>query len=137
MLAAWVGGFVAAEGSFCTTITPSHRRFLFQVGLGAVDGAVCQLLLELFGAGRIVTHRRRRPHFDDEVAFVVTRLGDLVDVVVPFMDAHLPPSHKRQQYEAWRAELLGYWELKVRYSPTASSTSHSTRGASFQRRSRS
>jgi hypothetical protein len=64
--------------------------------------------------GRLVGHRRRRPHYDDEVAFVVTRLRDLVEVVVPFMDDHLPVSHKRVQYEAWRADLLAYWEHQAR-----------------------
>ena len=27
---------------------------------------------------------------------------------------HLPPSYKRTQYEAWRAELLRYWEVDAR-----------------------
>jgi hypothetical protein len=37
-----------------------------------------------------------------------------VEVVVPFMDEHLPPSHKRGQYLAWRAELVDYWEHRAR-----------------------
>ncbi len=63
-----------------------------------------------FGAGRVSLSPRRQPHYDDEVTFRVDRLSDLIDVVVPFMDEHLPPSYKREQYEAWRAELLDYWE---------------------------
>lgn len=38
------------------------------------------------------------------------KLSALVEVVVPFMDEHLPPAYKRQQYEAWRAQLFEYWE---------------------------
>ncbi len=114
MLAAWIGGFVAAEGCFTTTQTPTKRRFLFQVGLGAVDTSVCEMLRSVLGVGRLVPHSRRKPHYDDEVAFVVTRMRDLIEVVVPFMDSHLPPSHKRVQYEVWRADLLSYWELQAR-----------------------
>jgi len=44
----------------------------------------------------------------------VSALADLVEVVVPFMDEHLPPSHKREQYLVWREELLAYWETKAK-----------------------
>jgi hypothetical protein len=33
---------------------------------------------------------------------------------VPFMDAHLPPSYKREQYLAWRGRLLDYWEHRAK-----------------------
>ena len=33
---------------------------------------------------------------------------------MPFMDEHLPPSHKREQYLVWRAQLLDYWEHQAR-----------------------
>lgn len=105
---------MAAEGCFGRLALPTKSRFTFQVGLGAVDTSVCELLQAFFGIGRLVGYRRRKPHYDDEVTFVVTRLRDLVDVIVPFMDAHLPASHKRIQYEAWRAELLAYWGIKPR-----------------------
>jgi hypothetical protein len=109
-LAGFVAGFVAAEGSFIV----SGRRFAFGVGLAAADAATCALLAELLGVGAVTDSRRRRPHYDDEVTFRVNRLRELVDVVVPFMDEHLPASYKRQQYEAWRAKLLDYWETKAR-----------------------
>jgi hypothetical protein len=46
--------------------------------------------------------------------FAVNALPDLVEVVVPFMDEHLPPSHKREQYQLWRADLLEYWEHEAK-----------------------
>lgn len=113
-LAAWIGGFVAAEGCFVRGVLPTKERFTFQVGLGAADTPTCELLRAFFGVGRIVTYSRRRPHYDDEVAFVVTRQCDLIEVVVPFMDEHLPPSHKQIQYEAWRSDLLDYWDHHAR-----------------------
>ncbi len=57
---------------------------------------------------------RRKPHYDDESTFVIQSPRQLIDVVVPFMDEHLPPSYKRRQYLQWRARLLDYWEHKAK-----------------------
>jgi hypothetical protein len=35
-------------------------------------------------------------------------------VIVPFMDEHLPPSYKRQQYDEWKRQLLDYWEFGIK-----------------------
>jgi len=106
-LAAFIGGFVAAEGCF-TGAGP--RRFRFSVGLGSCDAGMCELMHEQFGVGHLVRSPRRKAHYDDEVQFTVQATRDLVEVVVPFMDAHLPPSYKREQYLEWRGRLLEYWE---------------------------
>jgi hypothetical protein len=109
-LASFVGGFVAAEGCF----TRSGNRFRFGVGLGAIDNSMCDLMHDLFGVGIIVWSARRQPHYDDEVQFTVQATRELVEVVVPFMDAHLPESYKREQYLEWRGRLLEYWEHRFR-----------------------
>ena len=64
----------------------------------------------MFGCGRLQRFSRRRPHFDNECAFVVGSLRDHLRVTIPFMDAHLPVSYKREQYLVWRGQLLEYWE---------------------------
>ena len=33
---------------------------------------------------------------------------------MPFVDEHLPASHEREQYLAWRDELLAYWQGRAR-----------------------
>jgi hypothetical protein len=68
------------------------------------------VLREFFGCGGIYRYPRRQAHYDDECAFAIQSLKDHVEVTIPFMDAHLPASHKREQYLAWRAALLDYWE---------------------------
>lgn len=110
--ASFLGGFVAAEGSF--SFSGSPRSFTFAVGLGAADRGMCEIFRAFLGIGHLTEAPRRRPHYDDEVAFVVHALPDLVHVVVPFMDEHLPPSYKCIQYEAWRADLLDYWEHQAK-----------------------
>lgn len=109
--AAFLAGFVVAEGCFTRN---GEKRFLFAVGLGSSDGEFCRALPALLGVGSVHTHPRRQPHYQDEVTYAVRALPDLIEVVVPFMDEHLPPSHKREQYHAWRADLMEYWETKAR-----------------------
>jgi len=100
-------GFVAAEGHFGHAA--GSNAFSLVVQLGSTDAASCALLADALGIGRVQTYARRKNHYQDEVHYVVRRLRDLVEVIVPLMDEHLPPSRKRRQYLAWRDELLRYW----------------------------
>ena len=108
----FLAGFVAAEGCFSGLADGS--RFVFEVGLGASDRAMCEALRDFLGVGHIYDHPRRRLHHDDQSTLMVQSLRELLYIVVPFMDAHLPPSYKREQYLAWRARLLDYWEHKAK-----------------------
>lgn len=112
-LSAFIAGVTAAEGCFSRT-SGWPPVFIFEMGLGAVDGQTCELLRDFLGVGRIVHFARRKDHYDDEVSLQVRRLRDLVEIVVPFMDEHLLPSHKRRQYLEWRTQLLDYWENHAR-----------------------
>lgn len=75
---------------------------------------MCNLLQEFLGVGRVRWYPRRRDHYDDEIVWVVRSLPELVEVVVPFLDEHLPASLKRTQVLAWRAELLAYRETDAK-----------------------
>ncbi|HEX2850896.1 MAG TPA: hypothetical protein VHN98_10100 [Acidimicrobiales bacterium] len=110
--ARFLAGVVAGEGHFAHNV--SKRAFRFAVALGATDRMTCELMLQFFGVGHVNEYPRRKEHYDDEVVFAVRRLTDLVAVIVPFMDDHLPASFKREQYEAWRADLLDYWEHRAK-----------------------
>lgn len=109
---AFLGGFIAAEGSFVRTGRPP--TFRLTVGLGATDAAMCDVLQQFLGCGRIYTSPRRAAHYDDEVQFVVASIRDHMERVIPFMNTHLPPSYKRVQFEAWRDALLEYWATRAR-----------------------
>ena len=80
------------------------------MGLGATDSATCLNLHAYFGCGSVFSYARRKPHFDDECTFVIQAIRDHLRVTIPFMDAHLPVSYKREQYLVWRDRLLDYWE---------------------------
>lgn len=111
MIAGYLAGFIAGEGCFTRK---RHTGFVFVVSLAEVDAAMCELLRAFFGVGHVRTYPRRQPHYDDEVTYVVTKMRDLLDVIVPFMDEHLLPCHKRTQYEVWRDALIEHWELRAR-----------------------
>jgi hypothetical protein len=123
----FLAGFVAAEGTFTRATVDGGSNgprptFAFAVGLGATDREMCELLRAFLGVGRVRWYPRRQPHYDDEVVYAVRAFGDLIEVVVPFMDEHLPASHKRSQYDGWREELLAY--DSVRGQRTAASNRH-------------
>ena len=109
-LFAFLGGFTAAEDHFSAL----GNAFAFRVALGGSDREMCDLFRERLGIGRVACYAGRRAGYEDTAIFTVKTLPDLVDVVVPFMDEFLPPSHKRQQFEVWRAQLLTYWENAAR-----------------------
>jgi hypothetical protein len=104
-----LAGFVAAEGCF----TRAGRRFAFRVSVAAADAASVETLYEFLGVGSVHRSPRRRAHYDDVATYAVTAVGDLLRSIVPFMDEHLLPSHKREQYLRWRTGLLAYWEYDV------------------------
>ncbi|MEX2538273.1 MAG: LAGLIDADG family homing endonuclease [Actinomycetota bacterium] len=108
--AAFLGGLVAAEGSFNRT----SDRFRFAVALAETDTPLCEMAAELLDVGHVYHYPRRQPHYHDEVIFAVQSIPELVHTIVPFMDSHLPLSKKRDQYLKWRQELLAYWEKKAK-----------------------
>jgi hypothetical protein len=113
--AAHIAGFIAGEGCFTGTRTGSRkRRFAFTVGLGSTDATMCWDLLAFFGVGHVYSYPPRKQGYDGETTYSVGSIVDLVEVIVPFMDEHLPHSCKRTQYLAWRGDLLAYWEATAR-----------------------
>ncbi len=111
-LAGFIGGFIAAEGTF--VIGTPRTKFRFAVALGASDAPTCRLLHDWFGVGSLVESPRRKAHYQDEISFMIQSLHDHLEVTIPFMDEHLPESYKRQQYIVWRTELLDYWEHRAK-----------------------
>jgi hypothetical protein len=101
---------VAGEGTF----TGTKRKHTFAVMLGEIDAESCELLRMFFGVGHVYHYPRRKPHYDDFVLFQVCKTSDLVNVIIPFMDEHLPVSFKRQQFEVWRAKVLDFWENEMK-----------------------
>jgi hypothetical protein len=107
-----LAGVVAAEGMFVSTGEPP--KFRFAVTLGSEDRVTCEKFLEFFGTGMVYESPRRRPHYQDEVSYIVRSLRTHLAVTLPFMDEQLPASFKREQYLEWKASLLDYWQHRAK-----------------------
>lgn len=125
-VAAYIAGFVAGEGTF----TATGRNYTFAVVLGEVDAESCELMRSFLGVGHVYHYPRRKPHYDDFVVFQVRKTADLVNVIIPFMDEHLPSSFKREQYAVWRANVVDYWQngMKRRRACTVEGCERAQRG---------
>ena len=106
-VAAFHVGFSAAEGCF----TGNGRDVPLPRRPNAWRGCAILAVTSRFVAATEAALRRRG------AVHGAVGARELVEVVVPFMDAHLPPSHKRTQYLEWRARLLDHWEHRARGGP--------------------
>jgi hypothetical protein len=106
------------------------------IAVGAVDASMCEMAQNVLGVGHIRSYTRRHPHFDDETVFAVQSVRDLVAVVVPFLDAHMPPCKKRDQYLVWRHKLIRFWnnDMKRRRPCTEDGCDKPQRGRGVCRR---
>jgi hypothetical protein len=112
----WVVGFVDGEGCFSigfvrqpdragragykTGFQVVHR---FVVTQGASSAAALEELREFFGVGLINRNRRHDNHREDLLQYRVGRLADLLEVVIPFFEAHPLRTRKRQDFEKFSA----------------------------------
>ena len=111
-----VAGFVAGEG--CFTRSPSGKtfpdgspgvKFVFTIQVAAHDRGLLEAVRAAIGSGSISADRPpARPGWQPTVRFDVRSHRAHRRHTIPFMEAHLLPSHKRQQFEAWRDDLAAY-----------------------------
>ena len=114
----WVIGFVDGEGCFSigfvrqdgdgdrggyrTGYQVTHE---FVVTQGASSVACLHELRQFFGVGQVIANRRHDNHREDLYRYVVRRRADLIDVIVPFFQAHTLHSSKRENFAKF-AECL-------------------------------
>lgn len=103
-----LGGFVAGEGSFGVTrkLPPftdgsPRSRFVFTIEVAARDRALLERLQLRLGVGSVADLPARRAGWLSTSRLVVNSLRAHRRAVIPFMDAHLLPGHKRRQFELW------------------------------------
>ena len=91
----WVVGFVDGEGCFSISVVrnPGCRlgwqvQHEFAVTQAASSRPALELLVEVFGCGRVVEQHRADNHREPLLRFSVKRRSDLVASVVPFFEAN-------------------------------------------------
>ena len=102
----WVVGFVDGEGCFSISVVANatcalgwHVQHEFAVTQAATSRPALELLVGVFGCGRIIERLRGDARRAPLLRFSVKRHRDLVDVVVPFFEEHPLRTAKRADFE--------------------------------------
>jgi hypothetical protein len=100
----FVCGLTAGEGYFILNDFHSEN-YRFGMGLHPKDNDILNELQDFFGCGTIDLDRKNG---DSEYSqFRVVDLGDIVLRIIPFFDKYgLRNTHKQQQYNEWRKNVL-------------------------------
>ena len=114
--AGWsLAGFVAGEGYFTVTRQlPPHRngdprlRFVFGIQVAERDRPLLEQLRAAIGCGSVTDRQPRREAWQPTSALTVSSRLSHRTKVIPFMDRHLLPGHKRHQFELWVAAMDAY-----------------------------
>lgn len=93
-LEGWISGFIDGEGCFCVNINRCSATRLgwqvrpeFVVTQGARSVGALEILQEFFGCGAVYRNTRHDNHREDVYRWCVRRRGDLLDRIVPFVEA--------------------------------------------------
>jgi hypothetical protein len=111
----FLGGLVAGEGSYIETTTGAsfvggepRKRFIFSLTLASWDRRVVHALRSFLGVGGVYDTTAPHAHWQPTTTLRVQSHMANRRVVIPFSDRFLPPSHKRVQFERWRAAFDDY-----------------------------
>jgi hypothetical protein len=101
----WIVGFVDGEGCFSVPIFRNRSCRLgwqvqpdFSVVQGARSVQVLHDLERFFGCGHVGRNARHDDHREDLYRYSVRSLGDLVETIVPFFEAHPLRTAKRDEF---------------------------------------
>jgi hypothetical protein len=108
----WVVGFVDGEGCFSISVVRNavcrlgwQVQHEFSVTQAEPSLSALELLVEHFGAGRLIPNCRDDNHRTRLWRFSVKRRRDLVDVIVPFFEEHPLITAKRSDFDRFNAVL--------------------------------
>src|SRR3990170_2263180 len=116
LTAGWVVGFVDGEGCFSCSIYRNRKMTLrwqvrpeFAVAQGESSRHVLEDLARVFGCGRIYQNARYDNHREHMSRFVVYRLSDPRDIILPFFHEYPLRTSKRENFEKFAKiiELMG------------------------------
>jgi len=79
--ARWFSGFVDGEGSFQVFLDRSYLRVMFRIRLHIDDIAILYRIQEFLGVGKVQIN-------NNSCVFVISRLDDLKNVLLPLLDQH-------------------------------------------------
>jgi hypothetical protein len=106
----WIVGFVDGEGCFSCPIQRNHIMTLgwqlqpvFSVVQGERSIRALEIIQTFLGCGRIYRNRRHDNHREDLMSYQVYRRADLLEVIIPFFEAHPLITAKRDDFDKFAA----------------------------------
>lgn len=105
----YIIGFIDGEGCFCVSAskhkTLKHHmeiRPQFEIELRIDDQKILERIQATLGCGNIYTLNYKRYDWAPHVKFKITRIRDLTEVIIPFIDTFPLQAKKSQVYALWR-----------------------------------
>ena len=98
----WITGFTEAEGCFFVKIQKNKNSDNFQIKLGCQitqhnrDSILIKSLIPFFNCGRLETTR------ESYVSFVVTKLSNILQIIIPFFEKYPLNGSKAKDFEDWK-----------------------------------
>ena len=108
----WAVGFVDGEGCFSISVVRNtgcrsgwQVQHEFSVTQAAPSRSALELLIEVFGCGRIIENHRTDNHRHDMLRFSVKRRSELMGKVVPFFEERPLVTAKHADFELFATVL--------------------------------
>lgn len=115
----WMAGFTDGEGCFMLYINPRKGRTsfgvnaMFQIGLRMDDRPVLEMIKDNIKCGLIYPkptekyyHIRKDGKLRQDVKFVVRKIPDLIEVIIPMFERFKLKAKKRKEFDIWKKGLF-------------------------------
>jgi hypothetical protein len=139
----WAVGFVDGEGCFSISVVrnPSCKlgwqvQHEFSVTQAASSRPALELLVEVFGCGKVIENTRHDNHREPLLRFSVKRRSDLVATVVPFFEERPLRTAKQSDFVLFADVLRSMEEAAHRTSEGLAAIARITEQMNRRQRSR-
>jgi LAGLIDADG DNA endonuclease family protein len=123
-VAGWIVGFVDGEGCFSVPIQRNRKTTLgwqvqpqFVVVQAASSTSALEVIRDYFGCGTITVNVRKDNHREPQHRYVVRRIADLNEIIVPFFERFPLLTSKRENFRKF-VEVLELMKQRRHLDPS-------------------
>ncbi len=119
----WLSGFVDGEASFMLNFGKGKSRHKFTFGTARIaivlrdDDAAIQYLIQSYWNTGIIYHQTRKQSTVDnkpQVMYVVLRIADLHNIVVPHFEKYPLMAKKKRDFEIWSEAVRLIYKMAMK-----------------------
>jgi hypothetical protein len=111
-IAEWIAGFTDGEGCFSISVVRNEGCRLgwqvqheFAITQSSGSMAALEAIRSHLGCGRIIVSHRADNHREPLARYSVKRRSDVIDLIIPFFEAHPLMTAKRNDFELFREAM--------------------------------